>query len=173
MPDGDMERWLPGWMALLRTAPRYLDFVEAELRGDHDLTLPRYDVLAQLDLAGGRLGLSELAARIWLSPSGLSKLLDRMEAADLIVREPDPTDARSWFAVITPGARARVRRARASHHALVSETFGGALTDRDLAALTRVMAKLAASIRDNSSAPRSGRDGQRRHTPRRSDRLRR
>ena len=70
-----------GWR-LLRICPsRYVDFVESELRRDHDLTLPRYDVLAQLDLAGGRLGLSELAALIWLSPSGLSKLLDRMEAS--------------------------------------------------------------------------------------------
>ena len=148
--DGDLDRWLPGWMALLRTAPRYVDFVESELRRDHDLTLPRYDVLAQLDLAGGRLGLSELAALIWLSPSGLSKLLDRMEASGLIVREPDPSDARSWFAVLTPTGRARVRRARASHHTVVSATFGNALTDRDLAALTRVMEKLARSIRECS-----------------------
>ena len=114
-------------MALFRTYPRYADFVETEMRRRHGLTMPRYDVLAHLDLADGRLGLTELAARIWLSPSGLSKLLDRMEAADLIVREPDPGDARSWFAVLTANGRARVRRARASI-ILVSETFGSALT---------------------------------------------
>lgn len=144
--DTDLERWLPAWMALFQTYPRYADFVETEMRRGHGLTMPRYDVLAHLDLAGGRLGLTELAARIWLSPSGLSKLLDRMEASDLIVREPDPSDARSWFAVLTASGRARVRRARASHHVLVSETFGRVLNDRDLAALTRAMKKLEASI---------------------------
>jgi DNA-binding MarR family transcriptional regulator len=109
--------------------------------------MPRYDVLAHLDLAGGRLGLSALAAQIWLSPSGLSKLLDRMEASGLIVREPDPSDARSWFAVLTPSGRSRVRRARASHHSLLASTFGGALSDRDLAGLVRAMQRLNASAR--------------------------
>jgi DNA-binding MarR family transcriptional regulator len=154
MSDADLDRWLPAWMALLRVYPRYVDYVESEVRREHGLTLPRYDVLAQLDLAGGRLGLSDLAARIWLSPSGLSKLLDRMESSGLIVREPDPRDARSWFAVLTPSGRARVRRARETHHALLASTFGSALTDRDVAGLVRAMKRLGASLesRDARSA---------------------
>ncbi len=139
----DIERWLPAWMTMLRTFPQYLNFVEARMRHEHGLTMPRYDVLAQLDLAGGRLGLSELAARIWLSPSGLSKLLDRMEVSGLITREPDRSDARSWLAVVTASGRTRVRRARLSHHALLSSTFGGVLNDRQLTALTSAMSKLA------------------------------
>ena len=87
---------LPGCTQVLST------YVESKMRREHGVTMSRYDVLAQLDLAGGRLGLTELAKRIWLSPSGLSKLLDRMDASGLIVREPDPSDARSWFAVLTP-----------------------------------------------------------------------
>jgi DNA-binding MarR family transcriptional regulator len=147
MSDPGLDRWLPAWMALVRVYPRYLDFVESEMRREHGVTMPRYDVLAHLDLAGGRLGLSALAAQIWLSPSGLSKLLDRMEASGLIVREPDPSDARSWFAVLTPSGRSRVRRARASHHSLLASTFGGALSDRDLAGLVRAMQRLNASAR--------------------------
>jgi DNA-binding MarR family transcriptional regulator len=141
-------------MALLRIYPRYVDYVESEMRREHGLTMPRYDVLAQLDLAGGRLGLTDLAARIWLSPSGLSKLLDRMESSGLIVREPDPRDARSWFAVLTVSGRSRVRRARQSHHALLASTFGSALNDRDVAGLVRAMKRLGASFgsRDMGSA---------------------
>jgi DNA-binding MarR family transcriptional regulator len=133
-------------MTLARTYPRFWDFLEADVRREYGLTMSRYDVLAQLDLAGGRLGLSELASRIWLSPSGLSKLLDRMDASVLIVREQDATDARSWFAVLTPVGRALVRRVRASHHARLASTFATVLTDRDLADLTRVMRRLSASI---------------------------
>jgi len=144
--DADLERWLPGWMALGRTYPRYWNFLETEMRREHGLSMSRYDVLAQLDLAGGRLGLSELATRIWLSPSGLSKLLDRMAASGLIVREPDPSDARSWFARLTPRGRSLVRRARATHHARLASTFGSSLSDRDLAELVRAMQRLSASL---------------------------
>jgi DNA-binding MarR family transcriptional regulator len=76
----------------------------------------------------------------------LSKLLDRMEASGLIVREPDPSDARSWFAVLTPSGRSRVRRARPAHHSLLASTFGGALSGRDLAGLVRTMQRLGASF---------------------------
>lgn len=133
-------------MALVRTYARFWDVLEAEMRHEHGLSMSRYDVLAHLDLAGGRLGLTDLANRIWLSPSGLSKLLDRMDASGLIIREPDPRDARSWFAVLTPGGRVLVRRARATHHARLAETFGSSMTDRDLAILARAMDRLSASL---------------------------
>jgi DNA-binding MarR family transcriptional regulator len=117
---------------------------EAQMRQDSGLTMARYDVLMQLDMAGGRLGLGDLAAAILLSPSGLSKLVDRMAAAGLLRREPDPEDARSTFATITPHGRRAVRKARLSHHDWLDRVFGGALDDRDVADLTRIMAQIQA-----------------------------
>jgi DNA-binding MarR family transcriptional regulator len=138
------ERWTPAWLALIRTHARLWDQADAQMRHDSGLTMPRYDVLMQLDMAGGRLGLSELASRIVLSPSGLSKLLDRMETSDLIRREPDPRDARSIFARITPRGRSLVRKARQSHHAWLQRAFGDALDNRDVADLTRIMERISA-----------------------------
>lgn len=141
-------RWTTAWLLLARTHARLWDQLDAHMRSQHGITIARYDVLAHLDMAGGRLGMSELAAAIVLSPSGLSKLLDRMEASALIRREPDPDDARAAFATITPRGRALVRRARASHHEMLRETFARSLNDRDLADLSRIMGRLAASIED-------------------------
>ncbi len=141
------DRWIPAWMALIRTHARFWDQLEAQMQRDHGLTMARYDVLAHLGMAGGRLGLSELASAVALSPSGLSKLLDRMDASGLIRREPDPTDARAAVAAITPHGHALLRRARTSHHRLLRNTFGKALSERDLNDLTRIMARLDASIR--------------------------
>jgi DNA-binding MarR family transcriptional regulator len=138
-----VERWTPAWMALVRTYARLWDRVEAQMRHDSGLTMPRYDVLMQLDIAGGRLGLTELASSIVLSPSGLSKLLDRMEASQLIRREPDPNDARSTFARITPQGRSLVRKARSYHHQWLQDVVGDALDDRDVADLTRIMERIA------------------------------
>lgn len=144
--NGDDDRWIPAWMLFLRTHTRFWGQIEAQMQRDVGLTMPRYDVLAHLNMAGGRLGLSELASSIALSPSGLSKLLDRMDAAGLITREPDPDDARASIATITARGRALVRKARASHHDLLRKTFGNALNDRDIADLTRIMERIDASI---------------------------
>jgi DNA-binding MarR family transcriptional regulator len=143
MPTDGEDRWMPAWLALVRTHTRLWDLAEAQMRRDHGLTMARYDVLAQLDMAGGRLGLSELAACLLLSPSGLSKLLDRMEASGLVRRDPDPRDARAAFAAITPHGRSLVRKARQGHHAFLQQTFGDTLGDHDLADLTRIMNRLS------------------------------
>lgn len=142
----DDSRWIPAWMALVRTHTRFWDRLEGQMQREHALTMPRYDVLAQLAMAGGRLGLTELASAVALSPSGLSKLLDRMDASGLIRREPDPNDARAAIATITPQGRTLLTRARASHHELLRNTFATVLSDRDLNDLTRIMARLGASI---------------------------
>jgi DNA-binding MarR family transcriptional regulator len=146
MTTDTVGRWTPAWLALVRTHARLWDQVETQMRRESGLTMSRYDVLMHLDVAGGRLGLSELASAIVLSPSGLSKLLDRMETSGLLHREPDPRDARSTFAKITPRGRSLVRRVRQSHHAWLQQVFGDALDDRDVAELTRIMERINARI---------------------------
>jgi len=148
MADDHHGRWMPAWLALLRTYARLWDELEAQVRREHGLTIARYDVLAHVDMAGGQVRLSELASSIVLSPSGLSKLLDRMEASGLVRRDPDPHDARSTLATITPKGRSLVRKARQGHHELLQQTFGNALDDRDVADLTRIMGRIDASLRN-------------------------
>lgn len=140
------DRWMPAWLSLVRTHARLWDLVEAQMRNDHGLTMARYDVLAQLVNAGGRLGLSDLASSIMLTQSGLSKLLDRMELSGLVHRDPDPRDARSAFATITPRGRSLARQARQGHHDFLQGVFGDALDDRDLTDLSRVMGRISASL---------------------------
>ena len=139
-------RWMPAWLALIRTYTRMWEQVEAQMRRDTGLTMARYDVLAQLDMSGGRLGLTDLASSILLSQSGLSKLLDRMEASGLVRRDPDPRDGRAAIAAITPQGRSLVRKARQSHREFLRQTFAEALNEDDLADLARVMDQIGASI---------------------------
>ncbi len=148
MADESQERWMPAWLSFVRTHSRLWDRVEAQMRKEHGLTMARYDVLAQLVNAGGRLGLSDLAAAILLSQSGVSKLLDRMERDDLVRREPDPRDARSAFATITARGRSMVEEARQGHHDLLRRAFGDVLDDRDLADLVRIMGRISASLHE-------------------------
>jgi len=137
---------MPAWLALIRTHTRLWEQVEAQMRRDSGLTMARYDVLVHLDMAGGRLGLTDLAAAMLLSPSGLSKLLDRMAATGLVRRDPDPSDGRAAFAAITPQGQSLARKARHSHHEFLRQTFAQALDDQDLADLARIMGRLSAAI---------------------------
>jgi DNA-binding MarR family transcriptional regulator len=142
MADDGSARWMPAFLALLHTHARLWDRVEADVRQIAGLTLARYDVLMHLDLAGGRLGLNALAEAVVLSPSGLSKLITRMETSGLVERQPDPEDARAAFATITVHGRDLVRKTRRRHHPFLQQIFGDALDDRDLADLIRIMEKI-------------------------------
>jgi DNA-binding MarR family transcriptional regulator len=146
MPVKREFRWMPAWLALVRTHTRLWEQVEAQMRRDTGLTMARYDVLAHLDMSGGRLGLTDLASSILLSQSGLSKLLDRMQAAGLVRREADPRDGRAAFAAITGQGRALVRTARQRHHEFLRQAFAEALDDEDLADLARIMDRIGTSI---------------------------
>jgi DNA-binding MarR family transcriptional regulator len=142
MPDDSYDRWISTWLDFVRAHSRLWDQVEAQMRKEYGLTMARYDVLATLAGAGGRMGLGDLAASTVLSPSGISKLLDRMEQSGLVRREPDPIDARSAIAAITPRGQALVKRARAGHHEFLQHVFGDKLDDRDLSDLARIMGKI-------------------------------
>ena len=145
--EDESVRWMPAFLALLRTHARLKDQLELDVRRISGLSVARYDVLMHLDMAGGRLRLSDLAEAVVLSPSGLSKLVDRMQESGLVERQPDPDDARSTFATITRHGREVVRKTRQRHHAFLQHIFGDVLDARDLADLTRIMARLNPGLR--------------------------
>src|SRR5947209_11357926 len=137
--EDESARWMPAFLALLRTHARLKDQLELDVRLNGGLTVARYDVLMHLDMAGGRLRLSDLAQAVVLSPSGLSKLLDRMQDSGLVERQPDPDDARSTYAAITRHGRALVKKTRERHHVFLQRIVGDVLDDRDVADLIRIM----------------------------------
>ena len=96
----DPER-LAVWRLLLETHAAVVDRLSRELEAESDLPLTWYDVLLQLSGApGGRLRMRDLAEAVLLSRSGLTRLVDRMEAAGLVCREAHPSDGRAL-----PGVR--------------------------------------------------------------------
>ncbi|HET6919867.1 MAG TPA: helix-turn-helix domain-containing protein, partial [Jiangellaceae bacterium] len=85
------------WRLFLRAHAQIVRRLESDLMDRHGLPLAWYDVLARLVEADGhRLRMSELAARVMLSPSGLTRLVGRMVEAGLVSREPSENDARGF-----------------------------------------------------------------------------
>lgn len=146
-------RELAPWRLFLRAHAQLTRALEHELLAEQDLPLASYDVLLQLGEAPGRrLRMTELADRVLLSRSGLTRLVDRLEKDGLVERAACPNDARGTHAVLTEAGLARLRTAAATHLRGVAEHVTSRLTAEELAQLEALMAKLV----DRGPAPAGG-----------------
>jgi DNA-binding MarR family transcriptional regulator len=108
------------WFAYMRVMLRLSYEMNRQLQADSGVSLADYHVLNALaDSPGGRLRLSDLAARIAWERSRLSHHLQRMSARGLVDRTPSPQDGRATDAVLTDAGRAALRAATPGHAALV------------------------------------------------------
>ena len=131
---------LAAWRALLVAHRHLTDALEEELRAATGLNLARYDVLLQLSEAvGGRLRMTDLAAAVLLSKSGLTRLVDRMCAEGRVDRSRDEADRRSLVVTLTPAGRRALRRAAPVHLRGIQRHFGAALTAEQLLELNEVL----------------------------------
>jgi DNA-binding MarR family transcriptional regulator len=118
------ERELRAWRGMLRTHATLTKALDADLEAAHGLPLTSYEVLMHLaDAEGQRMRMSDLAATVILSRSGLTRLVDRLEREGLIERQSCPSDARGSFASLTAAGRRKLQAARATHLAGVRSLF--------------------------------------------------
>ena len=136
------------WRAFLDAQASLLRRLEDELVESEGMTLAELDALIQLRFApGGRLRMTELSARVRLSRSGLTRLVDRLVSEGLVERGSCASDRRGSFAIITTAGRARLRRARPIHLRGVHEHFGRRLSFTQLSAVAEALEPLGQDIR--------------------------
>ena len=123
--------------------------LDAELERDHGLPLSSYEVLMNLaDAEGERLRMGELADRLLLSRSGITRLIDRLERQGLVDRERCEEDARGLFAKLTPAGREKVAAARPDHLAGVRRHFHARLEPGEQELLAAVWSRLVGQAAD-------------------------
>jgi DNA-binding MarR family transcriptional regulator len=121
------------WAALLRTHVTVLRTLAREVEGQTGLPLSWYDVLLELNAAEGReLRMQHLAERVVLSRTRVSRLVDEMVAAGLVVRRADIADARAVLAGITQAGRAALRHAAPVYLQGIQEHFARHLSVHQL-----------------------------------------
>ena len=117
-----------------------------KLEAECGLTVSSFEVLLRLARSeGGRLRMSDLAAQVTLSSSGLTRAVDRLEEHGLVRREACPSDRRGSYAALTEAGRKRIEDAATVHIAHVDEVFTGLL---DAGQRTALEAALRV-VRDN------------------------
>ena len=143
------ETKLAAWRALLNAHATAIAAIERDLAARKLVPLTWYDVLVALSEAPtGRLRLHELAGRVVLSRSGLTRLVDRLEAAGLLRREPCPTDRRGAYAVLTPEGEATLRRTWPFYARGIVEHFARHLDDAEARAVTVALERVRAAARE-------------------------
>ena len=131
------------WESVIRTVGSLLKTFEQELQAAEGLPLAWYDVLIQLSGAPeGQLRMQALADTVILSRSGLTRLIDRMETAGLVRREPCEEDRRGYYAILTGQGRQVFDRAKPVHEKGIDEHFTRHLDDTDLQAVAAAFAKV-------------------------------
>jgi DNA-binding MarR family transcriptional regulator len=137
------DRELAVWRTFLRVHASLTRRLERDLLAEHDLPLASYDVLVQLaEAPQGRLRMTDLADRVLLSRSGLTRLVDRLVAERLAERQSCDSDARGTFAAITDAGRARLRNAAGTHLRGIHEYMVSRLPAEELSALGGVLSRL-------------------------------
>ena len=134
---------LQAWRNLLTAHSQLLATLDHELRQAHGLTIGDYDVLVHLaDQPRTGLRMCELAEAVVLSPSGISRRVDRLERDGLVVRERDAGDARNVKARLTDRGKTLFRRVRKTHLADVREHFVDRFDERELEELRDMLGRL-------------------------------
>jgi len=115
---------LAAWRGLLRAYGALVHDLDTELRAAHDLSLHEYEVLLVLsDAPESRMRMSDLAAAVLLSQSGLTRLVDRLALAGAVARTRCEDDRRGLNAELTAAGRTRLEQARPTHLAGVRSRF--------------------------------------------------
>lgn len=150
-------RWLDAeemrsWRAYIETVFELNAALEADLAA-HDLTLGDYQVLVFLSEADGRaMRMCDLAARLQLSPSGLTRRLDGLVRAGLVARRPAASDRRVILAVLTAEGAAALERAAPTHAASVRARIFDHIDAGDVAAVERVFTAIRDGLHDEAAA---------------------
>lgn len=138
------DREMAAWHALLRAHSTVFRTLESELEAEHGISLPGYELLAHLSEMPERRGrMSELSRHCYLSASGVTRLVDKLERRGLVRRERCTADARVVYAVLTDEGLALLRRAYPTHLRGVRQHVLDRLATDDVAAVTATMGKLA------------------------------
>jgi len=115
---------LGAWRGLLRVHTALVKALDAELAAAHNLPLSSYEVLITLESAPGRKRrMAELADSVLLSRSGMTRLVDRLEKDELLVRDTCTDDGRGCYAVLTEKGAELLATARPTHLDGVRERF--------------------------------------------------
>ena len=113
------------WLRLLSCTTRVEDKIRQKLRESFDITLPRFDLMAQLERHPDGLTMGELSRRMLVTGGNITTIVDQLEKEKLVLRQVGVTDRRSFTVKLTNSGRDAFTKMALAHEAWVAELFVG------------------------------------------------
>jgi DNA-binding MarR family transcriptional regulator len=139
------------WLRLLTCTNLIEGTVRTRLRDRFDVTLPRFDLMAQLDRAPDGMTLSDVSKRMMVSNGNVTGLVERLVESGHLDRRTSVSDRRVQVIRLTKLGRAEFRRMAAEHESWIAEIFSD-LTPKDVRELMRLLAKAKGSAQKCASS---------------------
>lgn len=133
------------WLRLLACTNLIEAPLRQRLREQFDGSLPRFDLMAQLDRHPGGLKMRELSRRLMVTGGNVTGLTDRLVAEGLVERREDPKDRRAYTVALTADGRKQFRTMARAHEGWVVELLGG-LTAAEQGQLFELLGRLKGSL---------------------------
>lgn len=153
-PEEETPHALRAWGQLVRAHATAKRDLAVELQEQHGLTMTAYEALFVLSRAKGqRLKRVELAERLVLTPSGVTRLLEGLEAEGFVEKVACKTDLRISYAQLTDAGRAKLERASCGHNRAVLELFEERFSAEEIEALVGLLARLPGALDEQLACP--------------------
>lgn len=124
----DARQSLKLWLRMLSCTVRIENEIRSRLRSEFDTTLPRFDLMAQLERYPDGLRMGELSKRMMVTGANITAITDQLEEEKLVTRVPDPNDRRAYSVKLTAAGRRSFARMAVEHERWISELLGGLST---------------------------------------------
>lgn len=142
--EGEHKDELRAWLRLYGATTIIENEIRSRFREDFGFTLPRFDMLAQLDRFPEGLVLGEISRRLMVTAGNVTAICEKLIEDGYVSRTPSPNDRRVQIVRMTRAGRAAFRTMASAHSDWVTMIFSG-LSPGDLAELTRILRLLRQS----------------------------
>jgi DNA-binding MarR family transcriptional regulator len=133
------------WLRLLTCTTLIETEVRRRLRRQFGETLPRFDLMAQLERVDTGMTLGDVSKRMMVSAGNVTNLVERLVQSGYVERRPAPNDRRSQLVRLSAAGRAHFGRLAAAHQVWVAELLAG-LSERDIAAAMEELGRVKRSV---------------------------
>ena len=137
----DSHQSLRLWLRMLSCTNLVEAEIRSRLRTEFGITLPRFDLMAQLDRHPEGLRMGELSKRLMVTGGSITGITDQLEQEGLVVRDAVPDDRRAYSVRLTAAGRRAFKRVASVHEGWITELMAG-LSGAERSAMCELLATM-------------------------------
>lgn len=135
------------WLRMLSCTVRIENEIRIRLRNEFGITLPRFDLMAQLERHPEGLRMGELSKRMMVTSGNITGITDQLQQELLVERVPDPADGRAYSVRLTAAGKRAFRKMAKVHEVWVAELLGG-VSSNEKEKLIHLLSRLKQHLND-------------------------